>query len=132
MCAKPPRPPVTADQGFSLLEILVAFVIFAIAFGVIAQSFQISLRQTTSADSLLNATTLAERQLAEAGVTQPLSRGGGSGLSAHGLRWRTSIELAAPVSRQFDVALYRIEVEVGPDDGAPYVTLQSLRIGSPP
>ncbi len=126
------RLPLSADQGFTLIEILVALIIFALAFGAIAQSFQISLRQTVSAETLLSATALAERQLADAGITQSLSLGGGSGLSQDGLQWRTSIELAAPISRDLDIALYRIEVEVGPEDGSPYVTLQSLRMGAAP
>lgn len=131
MRAEPIRP--SLDRGFTLLEILVALVIFALAFGVIAQVFQTSLRQNLRAETLLQATALAERQLAEAGVTRPLAQGGDSGLSAEGLRWRTSIELAAPAPPGVDIALYRVAVEVGPETGREsYVTLGSLRLGAVP
>ncbi|MGI9417355.1 MAG: type IV pilus modification PilV family protein [Geminicoccaceae bacterium] len=120
------------DRGFTLLEILVALVIFALAFSVIAKTFQISLRQTVRAETLLDATALAERQLAEAGAVRPLVRGKESGLSPEGFRWHTSIELAAPVPNGLDLALYRVAVEVGPEHGGAYVTLQSLRLGAAP
>ena len=133
MRADPMRLPPSPHRGFTLLEILVALVIFALAFGVIAQVFQTSLRQSVSAETLLGATALAERRLAETGSLRPLADGGDNGLSGDGLRWRTSIELAAPVPRGIDVALYRIEVTVGPNESDDaYVTLQSLRLGAAP
>ena len=38
-----------STAGFTLLEILVALVIFALAFGVLAQIIQTGLRQSTGA-----------------------------------------------------------------------------------
>jgi prepilin-type N-terminal cleavage/methylation domain-containing protein len=40
------------NHGFTLLEILVALVIFALAFGVLAQIIQTGLRQSTGARSI--------------------------------------------------------------------------------
>ena len=62
-------------DGFTLLEILVALVIFALAFGVLAQIIQTGLRQSTGARSITAATLLAQSELARVGIEVPL-RGG--------------------------------------------------------
>jgi len=117
--------------GFTLLEVLVALIIFAIAFGALADLFQTTLRQTATADDLRRATALAETQLARIGRDLALTPGEAEGLSADGLlRWKTDISLARPIDESKRVALYHIRVDTGPATEAPdLVSLTTLRLG---
>ena len=54
--------------GFTLLEVLVALIIFALTFGVLAQIMQTGLRQSTTATASSTATLLARSQLARVGA----------------------------------------------------------------
>jgi type II secretory pathway pseudopilin PulG len=113
--------------------VLVALIIFAIAFGAIASIFQTSLRQSTTAEALLEATALAERQIARYGTELPLVLGATTGISPEGLSWSTEIGLARPAAETGAPALYRITVKVGAADGVRRpVTLETLRIGHAP
>lgn len=128
--------PFPADKhrlGFTLLEVLVALIIFAIAFGAIASIFQTSLRQTTTAEVLFDATALAEHQIARLGNELPLTVGQSSGTSPEGLNWLIVVDLAAPLAEDSNIALYHLTVDVSSKDGGPsHVTLQTLRIGPSP
>ncbi|MGI9419562.1 MAG: type IV pilus modification PilV family protein [Geminicoccaceae bacterium] len=133
MCADTESSGPVSERGFTLLEVLVAFLIFALAFGVIARTLQTSLRQTTTAETLLKAAALAERQIALAGTVQPFAGGEESGRSVDGLEWRRSIQLEKAPSEDGDVALYRITVDVrSPAADRSYVTVQTLRLGPLP
>ncbi len=122
-----------AGSGFTLLEVLVALIIFAIAFGAIAGIFQTALRQSTTAETLDDARALAEQQIARFGTELPLKPIELAGQSAAGYLWRAHVELAAPIPGEQTIALYRVTVDVGADDNdRHYVTLQTLRIGSAP
>lgn len=121
------------QAGFTLLEVLVALIIFSIAFGAIASIFQTALRQSTTAEALLQATAVAERQIARFGTELPLEVGETAGFSAEGLSWNAAIGLARPLRDSSNLALYRITVNVGSEDGEErYVTLETLRIGNAP
>lgn len=133
MRAKMIREKVVKAKGFTLLEVLIALIIFAIAFGAIATIFQTSLRQSTTADMLFDATYLAERQMTRVGSELPLVVGETSGMSPGGLRWQTDVELATPVPENSAIALYRVTVDVKPeDDDRSHITLQTLRMGPAP
>ncbi len=122
-----------AARGFTLLEVLIALVIFGFAFGAIAGIFQTALRQSASAETLMRAQALAEQQMARVGSEIPLYLNEQTGLSTAGLAWRTSIELAMPIEDDDDVALYRVRVEVTePESEWSYITLTTLRVGRLP
>lgn len=56
-----------------------------------------------------------------------------AGFSAEGLSWNAAIGLARPLRDSSNLALYRITVNVGSEDGEErYVTLETLRIGNAP
>jgi len=120
-------------SGFTLLEILVALVIFALLFGVLAQIFQTGLRQATVAEASSAATLLVRSQLARVGVEVPLAVGELEGETEDGLRWRTAIELADLPAGEQDIAPYLVAVTVtwgpGPSE---QVTLTTLRLGAAP
>jgi general secretion pathway protein I len=118
--------------GFTLLEILVALVIFALLFGVLAQIFQTGLRQSRVAEASAAATLLARSQLARVGIEVPLAAGDLEGESADGLRWRIAIEVAEPPAddRALVPDLVQVSVAWG-GSPAEQVTLTTLRLGSP-
>jgi general secretion pathway protein I len=119
--------------GFTLLEVLVALIIFALTFGVLAQIMQTGLRQSTTATASSTATLLARSQLARVGVELPLEAGESAGETADGLRWRTLVELAEPPTEEQSFVPYLVEVTVAWGSGpAEQVTLTTLRLGPPP
>ena len=119
-------------NGFTLLEILVALMIFALAFGVLAQIMRTGLHQSAAARSITAATLLAQSELARVGVELPLQAGPADGETETGLRWHTDVELIEPPSEQQSLATYQVQVTVswGPDP-AEQLTLTTLRTGLP-
>ena len=122
-----------SNNGFTLLEILVALVIFALAFGVLTQIMQTGLRQSAVARSTAAATLLARSELARVGVEVPLQVGQADGETEDGMRWHTAIELVEGPSEHQSLATYQVQVTVawGPRL-AEQLTLTTLRIGLPP
>jgi prepilin-type N-terminal cleavage/methylation domain-containing protein len=126
--------------GFTLLEVLVALVCFALVFGVLAQIMRTGLRQSASAESATTASLLARSQLARVGFELPLEPGEVAG-EVDGMRWRTTVRLAdmgppsaESVGEDTDISVYRIDVTVAwgePEDGLD-VTLTTLKLGPTP
>jgi general secretion pathway protein I len=136
---EPGRSPRPA-AGFTLLEILVALVCFALVFGVLAQIMRTGLRQSASAESATTASLLARSQLARVGFELPLVPGDVEG-EVDGMRWRTTVRLAdmgPPSADSFtedtDISVYRVDVTVawGDSAGGPDVTLTTLKLGPTP
>jgi general secretion pathway protein I len=121
-----------SNNGFTLLEILVALVIFALAFGVLAQIIQTGLRQSAGARSLNAATLLAQSELARVGVEVPLRAGPTDGETESGMRWHTEVELIEQPSEDQSLATYQVQVTVtwGPSP-TEQLTLTTLRAGLP-
>jgi general secretion pathway protein I len=125
--------PERRAQGFTLLEVLVALIVFALVFGILAQILRTGLRQSASAETTAAASLLARSQLARVGTELALEVGEVEG-EADGMRWRTAIELAEAASEDTELATYQVQVTVAwGDDQAPQeVTLTTLRIGPMP
>ena len=120
------------DGGFTLVEILVALVVFALAFGVLAQIMQTGLRQSMVARSLAGATMLARSELARVGIEVPLQVGAVEGESEDGLHWQTEIELLVEASEDQSLALYQVQVTVAwGESPAEQMVLTTLRTGLP-
>jgi general secretion pathway protein I len=121
-----------SNSGFTLLEILVALVIFALAFGVLAQIMQTGLRQSTVARSLAGATLLARSELARVGIEVPLQVGAAEGESEDGMHWRTEIELVEGPHEEQSLVLYQVQVTVAwGASPAEQLVLTTLRTGLP-
>lgn len=129
-----PEPPAARAPGFTLLEVLVALIIFALAFGVLAQMMQTGLRQSRAAETTTAAILLARSLLTEAGVTAPLTPGVQEGEADPDFRWRTEIQPSdvAPADDAFMLYLVRVTVAWGEPARGQEVALSSLRIGPPP
>ena len=123
-------PSKKAAGGFTLIEIIVALIIFAISFGAIADLLQTSLGHSARTRTLLNANALAEQQLMRFGRDLPLTTGDVSGQTAEGLAWNAEIHLATPAQEGSDIGLYRIIVDVAERGSVePLVRLHTLRVG---
>ena len=78
-----------ASAGFSLIEVLVAFVILALTLSVIMRIFSGGLRNVALAEDYSRAALLAESRLAELSV-QPLEGEAGGEFDGK-YRWRSTV-----------------------------------------
>jgi general secretion pathway protein I len=105
------RPISAPDQngqgGFTLLEVLVAFVVLAFTMTAIYGLFSNGLHAADQGGSAIVATALAQSKLEAAGVADPLTIGESSGKFANGYRWRRTVR-----PYRGDMALARYEVAV--------------------
>ena len=104
-------------RGFSLLEVLVAFSVMAVALGVLSQVFSGGLRLAVQSEEYSLAIRLAENQLEMAGIEGPLVSGESSGDSSlDGYRWRQWVEPYTAVDPQAlsaaRVSAFLVTVEV--------------------
>lgn len=111
-----------ACRGFSLLEVLVAFIILAMALGVLMRIFSGGLGNIGMAEHYSQAVAIAEMKLAAVGVEFPLTEGENAG-EEHGYTWRTSVlryeGAASPVEpATLLLDLYQVEVTVNWDETA--------------
>ena len=103
------------DDGFTLLEVLVAFAILAIALGVLMQVFSSGLNTANVAERYAWATSLAESHLASIGADEPLRVGEESGELGRGFRWVRTVTAYYDDDHAEDIdglRLYDVEVTV--------------------
>jgi len=110
-------------RGFSLLEVLVAFIVLALALGVLMRIFSGGLGNIGTAEHYSRAVAIAESQLAAVGVESPLAEGESTGGAEPGYTWRTSVQrydAGAPPLEDAGapVDLYQVEVAVNWDHTA--------------
>jgi len=79
------------QRGFTLLEVLVAFVLLSLTLGVILQIFSGGLRNAAAAAHYTKATVVADSKLAMLGAEFPLTEGEMSGEEGIYL-WRMTIK----------------------------------------
>ena len=84
------------QQGFSLIEILVAFMILAMSLTVIYRIFSGGLRNVALSEDYARAVLVAESQLAAIGISEPLVRGVSSGEWGERFRWQRVVEQYQP------------------------------------
>lgn len=125
----------TKDAGFTLVEVLVAFVILSIFLGVLYQTFSAGLSGSGNAQRYATASLHAESLLAEIGTEQSLEVGDTEGDFSDGFRWKTSIrDLETnnkPSVGSKKVAAFDIAVSVFWKSGREVksVTLKTVRLG---
>jgi len=132
-----------ADAGFSLLEVLVAFVILALVATALFRLFSGALVNASAADDYTHAVLVAESALTEASATVPLVETTNSGSAEDGrISWTTRVtaynppDLTADVERiaeTMPTRLYRITADVtfaAPSGGTRTFALATLRVGA--
>jgi general secretion pathway protein I len=130
-------------RGFSLLEVLVAFVILALVATALFKLFSGALNNASAADDYSRAVLVAESVLAEAASTQPLREATQQGTVDEGrIEWTTRVAAyvapgvgadAERVSDALPTRLYRISVDVtfpAPTGGKRTLALATTRIGA--
>jgi general secretion pathway protein I len=127
-----------ASHGFTLIETLVALIIFVACYLMIHQTVALGWRGVQVAHAETAALRLAQSRLAAAGVEQPLQDGRQTGRT-EGFDWSVQVrpyaqpEIAAPAQRPTG---YWVTVDVnwreGPLRRARSLQLSTLKLKSPP
>jgi general secretion pathway protein I len=103
-------------RGFTLIEVLVAFMILTLSLSVLFRIFSGGLSNVAVAGDYAQAVLLAESQLAAAGRSEPLAVGQSYGESGDRFRWRRTVESYIPWEDETSVTLpvsgYHVTVEV--------------------
>lgn len=84
---------IPANSGFSLLEVLVAFTLLAIAMAVLMQIFSRGVNGADIADRYAKAAMMAESKLATVGLAEVLAEGETSGQFDEDYQWQLSVRL---------------------------------------
>jgi len=107
---------IKANQGFSLLEILVAFTIMAVSLGIVLKIFSSGVNTAVISEDYIIATQIAESLMAKTGVEEPLEEGETTGLEDDKYQWSVKIEnMDNSDLADSTVELMDIEVKVGWD-----------------
>lgn len=88
---------VRAQRGFTLMEILVAFVVLAAAVGVLYRTFSAGLRNVDAVAGYSEAIAIAEAKLTGLGLERPLEEGDESGATEdRRFSWRIAVRPYTP------------------------------------
>ena len=107
--------PKSTQSGYSLIEVLVAFVILSLTLGIMFRVFSAGLRNIDTASDYTEAVVIAESKLASPGVIEPLAAGQQEGTAAERYGWiRTISPFDSRPGQLSDPAVmaYRIDVSV--------------------
>jgi len=117
-----PNPAPGLHRGFSLLEVLVAFVILSLVATALFRLFSGALNNASAADDYSRAVLVAESALAEAAAAKPLREASQTGSVDDGrVTWKTTVAPYSPpgISAELEGAaeamplrLFRITAEV--------------------
>ncbi len=88
MRARRRRPP--AAGGFTILEVLVAFVVLAVALGALMQIFSGGLREAQVADEYARASQVAQSKLAGVTAVEKIAEGSAQGVE-DGFAWKLAV-----------------------------------------
>ena len=115
-------------RGFTLLEVLVAFVVLALSLSALLPALTTLGHRGRLAEDRWLAGELALSRLEAAGVTTPLARGDDSGAWQD---WRWTVEVrplrsAPPESERF-ATFYEVTVEVTDGDGLVLARLATVK-----
>jgi general secretion pathway protein I len=131
-------------RGFSLLEVLVAFVILSLVAVALFRLFSAALNNASAADDYSRAVLVAESALSTAAAAQPLREAAQSGTVDDGrIEWATRVEPYSPPGGEsperaaatdaMPTRLYRVLAEVtfaAPSGGKRTYALATTRVGS--
>jgi general secretion pathway protein I len=124
------------QQGYSLIEVLVAFTILAMALTVLLKILSAGLRNVDAAGEYARAISIAEAELAVPGMLEPLHPGITQGEEDGGYSWVRDVSEFRPVNRpEYSSAsmppyLIAVEVTWPAGRGERMVRLETIRIGA--
>jgi general secretion pathway protein I len=83
--------PVSAHRGFTLLELLLAFVVFALSFATVLEILSGSMRNTVRARQYTEAALTAQSVMDQLGLEIPLQAGFNAAGEAGDYRWEIEL-----------------------------------------
>ena len=114
-----PSPGSTSrQQGFTLLEVLVAFIVFVLIFGAVLDALGMAMRNTRRSAEVSEAALWAQSKLDAIGTIEELEEGNERGEFNQQFRWELDIrKQEVPrtdglASDTFPVDLYRVDLTV--------------------
>lgn len=131
------------DQGFSLLEILVAFAVLSLSIGVLLRIFAGGGNIAKTAEDYYRAVITAESLLEGVGIESPVQPGIVTGETADGFRWTMTVTPypfnpqltggmgGAPMQTNGPSFLpywVQLDIEWGPEEDPRAFGLETLRI----
>ena len=122
------------SRGFTLIEVLVALAVLALALGVLFQIFSTGLNNSRVAEAYAKATLLAQSKLASLGIEESLGEGQNTGRFDEQFGWRIDIHShereEEPVGQDAPLKPYEVVVTVywGETDEERSVSLTTLRL----
>lgn len=130
-------------RGFALIELLGAFLVFAVGFAVMMEMAASGLKQSRLSAERTEAALWAQSKMDTLGIEEPIKEGGSSGEFNDKFRWDLAITKwdppadAAPFETLNVVDLFRIELIVrwGPraaEREAHFVTVRAIQPGLNP
>jgi len=84
------------NSGYTLIEVLVAFVILALALTVLLRIFSGGVRNVSVSSDYARAVLIAESRLASAGIEGVLSLGETSGIENERFEWTQTVQEYSP------------------------------------
>ena len=91
------RPPRQASRGFTLMEILVAFVVLATSVAILYRTFSTGIRNVDAISGYSEAISLAESKLMALGLEKPLVEGDEAGETENRrFKWALSVKPYTP------------------------------------
>jgi general secretion pathway protein I len=124
------------EAGFTLIEVLVATVIAALALVALLESFSAGLSTVSHLAARDRAALLAQSVLDAVGARELLAEGVETGQASKGVEWRTTTrrrdDLIYSDPTKILVVPYEVEVEVAWRDGrrSRALTLRTIRLGT--
>ena len=137
-CPLPGAPPRGRQGGFTLIEIVVAFVVLAMVLGTAYEIFSRGFARAADLEGYSRALVVAQSKLATVGLEDALKEGETQGDSEdRRFHWALAVkaadESADPSKPASSYLLYRIEVRVtwrGADAKEHAVSLATLALGT--
>lgn len=134
---------MTRQRGFALVELLGAFLVFAIGFAVMMELAASGLKQARLSAERSEAALWAQSKMDALGIEEPIKEGGSTGEFNDKFRWDLAISKWEPPvdAAQFEtlnvVELYRIELTVrwgarATERQAKFVTVRAIQPGLNP
>ena len=106
------------QSGFTLLEVLVAFIVFVLIFGAVLEALGMAMRNTRRSAEVSEAALWAQSKLDAIGTVDELEEGSDSGEFNRNYRWQLDVQ-KQEVARtdgvspdSFPVELYRVDLLV--------------------
>ena len=112
-------------SGFTLLEVMLAFVIFALSFATVLEILAGSMRSVRRASEDTEVALLAQSVMDQVGTEIPIEEGQYSGTGMDRYQWQLGIYLyevsddagTQELAEMSGIELYQVELDIGWDTG---------------